>query len=343
MVLLATVGHPQANSFVSSEELNEFMNANDLDWVNVPESEAERLAIFVSSKISAVKYLGQPLYSSQRLAFPRKFDARVQMRPFTDVNLVPVEAGTQAEDCVANYTSVGTEFSTVNFPVPESKSGVAILVTIVVSGANVTLVDVGDGVLSGGWVMGSIDHEKGTFKVDADVDSGTVGRIEGAWYYGDRVASQSLQYDTQEYEPDFLVTGSVHIPRSDGYRDYLDIVAHNIVSGELKLSGRMSSLDIADALVFRPHLQNLKKAQFVQILAERKLYDWDKNANRGISRIKIGDTAMAYDAGRIPNKGRQLAGQYRVHEAVFALLAPYSIYGKMGVIFGEWNSSPAEQ
>lgn len=342
MSVVSIVGHPAANSFVSMDEVNTFMNANDLGWVHVSQTEAERFAIFTSAKLSNIRYLGQPLYSQQGLAFPRTNDVRVSARVFTTPGLSPVQIGRAVEECMFDPTPDGCRFETENFPVTSSDSE-PVIVTVQIQGATIKLMDIGEGVLAGPNVSGTVDYSTGVFELDRNLDDGTVARVDALWYRNNAVQSSNFQYDVKVYAPDLLKTGSVHIPLPDGYRDYLEITGHNILTGVLELGGRMSSVALSNALVFSPHPQALKRAVLTQLLAERGQLEWDKRANRGLRKIKIGDTEVAYDEGAIPSKARKLAGQYRVHESVFAMIAPFTIYGKMGVIFGEWNASPAEQ
>ncbi len=343
MSIIATVGHPKSNSFISLEELNALMNTHDFDWAGVPESEAERYAVISAAKISNVRYLGQPLYQGQRLAFPRKNDTRVSGGRYTDAGLTTVEHGHDTEACVIDYTPEGCRFSSTCFPMAGVGTIPALAVAIIVGGVTYTLVDTGLGVLTGGGYTGTVDYTTGDFTIAATPDSGSTATVSGYWLESNVVAGTAFVFDQQEYVPDLFKTGSVHLPQSDGTRDYLDIVSHNIVTGALTLSGRMSSTSLSAGIVFEPHMQTIKQAQFSQLLAERGKLDWDRRANRGIKKVKIGDTEVQYDEGKMPSKLRKLAGQYRLHELVMAMLAPYTIYGKMGVIYGEWNSSSAAE
>ena len=338
MSIVATVGHPKANSFIDVDTLNETMNAHDFGWVNVPESEAERYAIIAAAKISLVRYLGQPLYASQGLAFPRKNDVRVSGGRYPDAGLQLVAHGHDVERCAIDYLPSGCRFVTEKFP----SSIETLTVDVTVHGVTYELVDTGQGVLAGGGFTGTVDYATGEITLDATPDEGSVAVVAGDWFRSDAVSSALFVFDQQEFAPDHFKTGSVHLPQPSGARDYLDIVGHNIVSGQLDLSSRMSSTALSAAVVFSPHMQTVKQAQITQILAERGQLDWDRRANRGIRKLKIGDTEVQYDEGRIPSKMRKLAGQYRIHDAVMVMLAPYTIYGKMGVVFGEWNASPAQ-
>lgn len=341
MSIVSIVGHPAANSFVSTDELNAFMNANDLSWVHISETEAQRLAIYTSSKIGNIRYLGQPLYPNQGLAFPRKNDVRVSARLYEFPALQPVQLPRDVEEIEFDPTPDGCRVQTDKFPVFSTLEPMTI--TVQRQGATVDLTDVGNGVLQGPGINGTIDYTTGEILLDKNLDNGTVARVDALWYRNDAVQSSTFQFDVKENTPDMLKTGSVHIPQPDGYRDYLDIISHNIVTGVLELGGRMSSTVLTNAIVFSPHARSLKQAVLTQLLAERGQLEWDKRANRGIRKVKIGDTEMSYEEGRVPSKARKLAGQYRVHESVFAMLAPFTIYGKMGMIFGEWNASAPEQ
>ena len=329
----AIVGHPKANSYVSLEEASDFMLAADPSWVRTSPGDLTRFLIMTAAKINAVRYLGQPYYANQGLAFPRKNDARVRTIPVT--GLSPVNLGAAVEDCAPSTSSSGTTAYTHNFPLAATTN----TVTCTMSGQTIVLADDGAGHLIGGGIEGTIDYTAGLITLPAPVDAGTVLQVSASWYACDRVVSTDLVFDAAAYLPGYLNGGSVHIPHADGQRDYCLITEHNIVTGVVTLGERMSAQSASSAILFAPHPRPLRDAQLVQLQAERGLLDWDRNAGRGISSIKIGDTSRSYATSSIPDKARQLAGKYRVHEVVMALLGPYTIYGKMGVIYGELDAA----
>lgn len=331
----AIVAHPKANSYVSLEEAHEFMLAVDPNWVRMSPGEAARFLIMTAAKINAVRYLGQPYYANQGLAFPRKNDARVRSIPVTGLSAVNI--GAAVEECAPAVSSAGTTAYTHNFPIAAATN----TVTCTMSGLTVVLADDGSGKLSGGGVEGIIDYAAGLVTISGSVDAGTVIRVAADWYACDRVVSSDLVYDAATYLPGHFNGGSVHVPHSDGRRDYCAIVDHNIVTGVVALGERMSAQSAASAVLFPPHPRPLRDAQLTQLQAERGILDWDRNAGRGISSVKIGDTSRSYSTSSIPEKAKQLAGKYRVHEVVMALLGPYTIYGKMGIIYGEFDAASA--
>ena len=332
-VVNAIVAHPRANSFVSFDEVSEFMLALDPKWVSTSPSEIARLVVMTAAKINAVRFLGQPYFQNQGMAFPRKNDARVRSTPVT--GLSGVEVGVATEEHTPSVLASGCQFYTDNFPIAKITN----TVECTVSGANVVLADNGSGGLSDGTLTGTIDYTNGIVTLNFLVDSGTSARITASWYSSTKLFSSDVVFDAESYLPGHLNGGSVHVPHSDGLRDYGTIIDHNIVSGVVTLGSRMTAYVPASALLFNPYPRAVRDAQLIQLQAERGLLDWDRNANRGISTIKIGDTSRSYSTVSIPDKTKMLAGKYRVHELVIALLGPYTIYGKMGVVFGEWDNA----
>lgn len=329
----AVVAHPKANSYVSLEEISDFMLAVDPNWVHTTPSEAARYAIMTAAKINAIRYLGQPYFARQGMAFPRKNDARVRSAPLTGLSAVTL--GAAVEEYVPANSSSGCSFTTDNFPIAAATN----TVEVTLSGQTVALTDSGAGVLTGTGVAGTINYETGDVTLDTQVDEGTVARVAASWYSSSKLVSADLVFDAAEYLPGHFNGGAVHVPHSDGQRDYCTISDHNIVSGVVTLDARMNAQVAGSCLLFQPFARPLKDAQLIQLQAERGLLDWDRNAGRGISAVKIGDTSRSYSTTNIPEKARMLAGKYRVHEIVMALLGPYTIYGKMGIIYGEWDAA----
>lgn len=334
-VVNAIVAHPNANSYVTAEEINAFMGAVDLSWITVTSSEAARFAIMTAAKINAVRFLGQPYFPNQGMAFPRKNDARVRSIPVTGLSSVAL--GDAVEECTPEIVPAGTMFYTENFPIGSPSN----TVTCTIAGLTVVLNDSGTGILTGVGVAGTINYDTGHVTLDAPVDAGTTVFVAAKWYANNKLFSADLVFDAAAYLPGHLNGGSVHVPHADGTRDYCAIRDHNIVTGIVTLGTRMGSLSTAGTMLFPPYARVLKDAQLTQLQAERGLLDWDRNASRGISTIKIGDTSRSYSNSGIPEKAKVLAGKYRVHEIVIALLGPYTIYGKLGVMFGEWDASSA--
>lgn len=330
-VVNAIVAHPKANSYVPLDEASDFMLALDPKWVSTSPSEIARFVVMTAAKINAVRFLGQPYFPNQGMAFPRKNDARVRSTPLT--GLSGVDAGVATEEHVPSATASGCQFYTDNFPVAKNTN----TVECTVSGLSVVLMDNGLGGLSDGTRTGTINYTSGLVTLDFLVDAGTSARITASWYSSTKLASTDLVFDASAYLPGHLNGGSVHVPHPDGQRDYSAIVDHNIVSGVVTLGSRMTAFNPSASMLFNPYPRAVRDAQLIQLQAERGLLDWDRNANRGISSIKIGDTARSYSTASIPDKSKMLAGKYRVHELVIALLGPYTIYGKMGVVIGEWD------
>ena len=162
------VAHPNANSFVSLSEVNSFMGALDPTWVSISESEVARLTVMAAAKINAVRFLGQPYFPNQGMAFPRKNDARVRSTPVT--GLSAVSAGTLVEEHTAEATSTGSQFYTDNFPIAAATN----TVKCTVSGLSVVLADDGAGNLAGDGRTGTIDYTNGIVALNFQPDAGTL-------------------------------------------------------------------------------------------------------------------------------------------------------------------------
>lgn len=344
MSVVSTVGRPEANSFLSMAEINTRMNAFSLKWVGLPDSHKERFAVLTAGKISRIPFLGQPLYTSQLLAFPRKGDARVNPRIYSQASFGTVSLGVSEEDCVVNVTPNGCDWTSKNFPVYSEETPIVIKITL--GTETVTL-----GVNASGDIfssdipeaVGKVNFTTGEFELNALPQDGAVARVKCLWASSNQMQSADIVFDQKEYEPDLFKTGSVHAAQSNGLRDYLDIVSHNIVTGVVTLGARISSTDFSNVQLFPPHHNRIKEAQTTQLLAEVGELEWDKRAGAGLGKVKIGDTEQTFSSDRIPQKLRQLAGKYRVHEAVMGILGPMTIYGKMGTLPGEWNATPVNR
>lgn len=321
------VGHPMQDSWLSLEEIDRHMNMVSETWIRLTTTAKERLAITAAAKISAIQFLGTPFYKRQMLAFPRKGDVRSGTFPWISPALTFVDKGVFSVDIAPAGTPDGCTWVMEDFPyyTPDNPPEVR----IVVYGQAWTLYADNHGNLSGDGYTGKLDYTNRTGSLNILPDDGYPLRITSGWKDSTKVQSAEFMFDVQEYEPDHLATGSVHLPAPDGYRDYLSIVGHNIATGVLDLSGQASTSVVDNAIVFEPIHPRVKEAMLIQLKAEHGLLDWDRRAGRGIRQIKIGDTAQSYSESSIPVKMTQLAAKYRVHETVMSVLGPLTIYGKM--------------
>lgn len=323
MPLVSLVASPLANSYVTTAELHAYMGVIDAGWAAVPAVEQERLAILATMEIDRVRFLGSKALGNQRLEFPRVGDPRV-FRPILD-SAPQVDKPTSAFSYgltrgVAETFPAGAVVTLSLFPGRGS-----VRVSTFLGGGVVNETDDGNGTIG---TAGVVDYAAGTITLAGVPTAPVIVQYSGV--RRDVLLCPDAQMDPGRFMPDFLVGGSVHLLRANGIREFFDIVAHNIVSGEITLAQPLQDA-IAPGdrvLLFWPVHQDLKRAVLIQVAARRGLVTLDTRAGRGIKTIKIGDTTTTYSDAVSTSRVVSLAAKYGLNDQSFALIARFTIYGK---------------
>lgn len=339
MSIIATVAHPKANSYLSLEEANEIFSVYpDIGWGDFSDLEKENILRAVTAKIDTLRYLGSKFFDNQPLEFPRKYDVRVVTPVYSSIVVSGIEQTSSFSVVSQNdytYTISNPGSATFLLPAFPKQNTLSLIIVdtgdVYVDDGAGNLLDVGSGS-----IVGTVNYQERTITLSSPPDSDI--QAHGDWILADKLSSQALVFDVAKFLPDLFKGGSIHIIYNDGSREYFDVIGHNLMTGEVTLSGSYKRYPPTHIILFAPYFPELKKAVELQVLAQlgADIADWDSLENRGIKSIKIGDTARSY-SGVMPNtsKNAALAAKYRIHPVVLTLLARFTIYGKMESFYGK--------
>lgn len=367
--LISIVASPYSNSYLSTEEVEEVMSAQDPEWGDKTDNEKNNIATGGAQDIDRLRFIGQPCYPTQKRAFPRYLDIHVDQKPLTDATQVsevlsPVYF-VKSSEVNASY-AIGDWWSKVfvGYQIPERTQKVqkedgtwedalapvyltTITLNFSLSGedysisvpANEPTTRVLDGVYLVVFDPAALEFTFHSFVFGAYCRDYSMSAAAVDY---ERVTFSGAVLDQTSSFPDAYKTGAVHVIYENGARTYHEVIEHNIVSGVVRLATPFEHDIVSSFILHKPIPKEVKKAQIIQMLVRADaLEDYDPFVGGGISRIKIGDSERDYSAPRYGGLGiRELASRNRVSEQVFVLIGHFTTYGKFGVT---WEQERAEK
>lgn len=358
MPVIAIVGSPNANSYLTREEANIRLEHSP-KWVALTDEEKDGVCGITASVIDRMPFLGIKLYDNQSREFPRKYhayastptDATGALELSNSMASVAEFSGYDVDTMCASYTfkplcpilpgsSVKAVFTFLNKePIEvDGAAGAAIPVdqNVIKYGKNLYIQPSGDILLS--------LTEVNAFKA-AKIASIVVSYPQ---VVADTVKFSSAILPAETTLPDVYKYGSVHAVFPDGRRTYHQVTAHNIVTGVVTVEPPVE-LTPSQLILHQPTLGALKAAQELLIRVRIKDVAYDPNAGTGVTHIKIDTSSRSYANNTNGTGLREVAARHRVPEQVMSILGPYLIYGKVaaqyiganGGVFsdGEWAAT----
>ena len=366
--LISTVAAPNSNSYLSWDEVDEVMSAQDPEWDEKTENEKYNIATGGAQDIDRMRYIGQQCYPTQKRAFPRYLDIHVDQKALTDGTqiLVPETPAIFVKSSEVNPDYVEGEWWSrvlMGYNLPERIQKVRQedgtwkdeMAPVYLSDISVSFMLAGNP-----YTVNMPANEpttrsvEGVYLIVHDAEAREImmhSFIEGAYCRDCSSSATSVDYehvtfsgavlDQSAFFPDAYKFGAVHVIYTNGARTYHDIIEHNIVTGVVRLATPYEHDTVTSFVMHKPIPREVREAQVIQMLVRAgALEDYDPFVGGGIARIKIGDSERDYSAPRYGGLGiRELASRNRVSEQVFVLIGHYTTYGKFGVV---WESERAD-
>lgn len=328
------VASPYADSFLSMAEADRLMLMRDPRWSTRTDNEKENAMRIAAYDLGRLRFVGQPLYRTQGLAFPRTSDVLVAQANLTDLTAVSTAPqNVTAESAIDDgMGTISLHFAEALIPGEATR---ACTLSVSVDGVPNMYYDT-----DGTGVFGpcTVDYANGdvTFPGSA-VDPST---ITASWVQATQSTTRTLThtdlvYNTAAYLPDHLAGGSVHVVVG-GSRVYGNIVAHNIAEGTVTLDVDIP-VEFDSAVLHPPVKQEIKEAQLVQMCKVLRVPTGaDPLAGTGLVSIKIGDTERKYATDQYGMQTlKAIANRNNVAEQVLVLIGYMTVYGKITLVTQE--------
>ena len=314
--IISTLCHPQANSYVSYEELEDRLSVYSW-WDSLTKRKKINAAILAASSIDSIPYAGRKLLIGQKLAFPRDTHKVVRLGwPFLkyDTNLSGV-----------GYT-VDTSINKVDFYLPTFPDSLSVNYSI--GGAVYTATMDASGSITGTFCSGTAYKDSGyvTLNFDSNLDVGTTVDYIVSGYSRNTVEHKALKFNVEYFSNGFLKNGSIRLVNDFGEYFY-NITNNNIVGGTLTLDSYIERLPQNNeyCYVIRPLDEDIKIAQIIQTVYI--ITGFGNFPIEGLRMIKIGDSLVTFsDKVSGYSKYVRMASRYGMHPAAFTRLVKYTIY-----------------